>query len=218
MSIMSRVFCSVVTAGVILSISVPSYAVTSSSKTITLPCPVENDEPTQFTLPQEPKTQYSVTLNGFHADGYSLGLITKMSEDFNGDELIKMLEKDKKILSKITPFVEATCGFGKTQKLVLKPDSPKEATLTCNKGEELLVELHDPTIDRAQDAEFTITTTSDDDEKIIKKDDEKIIKEEVSEIKKNVTESTFSKSNSQELSQKLEVFVAEKGGGDCFTQ
>ena len=208
MSIVSRVLCSAVVAGVMLSISVPSYAVTSS-ETIILPCPVESDEPTELTRPQDPKLQYGVTLNGFYAEGYSLGLITKTSLDFNGDELIKMLEKDKEILYKITPFVKATCSSGKKQELVLKPGSPGEATLMCPKGDGLLVELIDPTIKRAKSAEFTLTTTRDDDEKIIK---------EVFEIKNNVTEGTFSKSNFQVGSQNPKVLVTQKGSGGCFIQ
>jgi hypothetical protein len=208
MSVMSRVFCSAVTAGVILSISVPSYAVTSSSETITLPCPVESDEPTELTRPQEPKTQYSVTLNGFYAEGYSLGLITKTSLDFSGDEFLKMQEKDKLILDKITPNVEATCSSGKKQMLVLKLGSPEKATLLCPKGDGLLVEMYDPTIDRAKSAEFTVTTTRDDDEKIIK---------EVFEIKNNVTEGTFSKQEDFQLgskNSKNKVIVTQKGSGN----
>ncbi len=211
MSIVSRVLCSAVAAGVILSISVPSYAVTSSSETVTLVCPVKSYEPTELIRPQEPKTQYSVTLNGFHADGYSLDLITKMIGDFDGGELLKMKESDKKILCKITPNVEATCSSGKKkinkQMLVLMLGSPEKATLTCSKGEGLLVEMYDPTNDCAKNAEFTITTTSDDDEKIIK---------EVFEIKKNVTEGTFSKSDLQVESQNPKVPVTKKSGGGCF--
>lgn len=211
MSIISRVFYSAIAMNAMLFMPISGYA-SSHTDIERVPCPSNEQVYTELTRPQDPtgKTQLSITLNGVYAKGYSSGIITKLVEDFTGEELLKMPESDQEILDGISTQIETTCvGSGKHKSLDLKSGMTH---LDCNPGDGLLAHALDPTIENGgEKVEFTITTTRDDDE----------VKEGVA-VQKNGTGSNTAYKSAVDFkmpSSGSQAYVA--GGGhsrDCSVQ